>query len=428
MKRLWQICLPLSCGVFTATLWMALAGAPEPLPEQHEAVETARLLESIQRRVQSTIPERQPEAAGELAPAARQPELHSPVDVAEPIAQFDETGEQRTATPSNSDPVISVPTLTAGPDDSESRVSIVQWSSPEALKSRQATAIRPQLNPQDFQNAAAHLHYGKILARKGATSSARSEFLNALTVIAQSNDQQTGSKAHWLELQRAIRTLDEADDFYAGGTGSDLDTDIASISEGHLCRVLTAAEAAQHSQADALAAYHCSARQDLEHACGSPNPLASEILFALGRLHGLLGQADPAQQPREYSKSTTFHQAALRADPNNFAAANELGVLMARKGEWALARELLIRSVTLSPRAETWSNLAKLHQHLGETQLAALASNESQLLSSSREPAATPLIRLVPSAEFEAVPDTQDADPPNQTAKLPDSASSNQLR
>jgi thioredoxin-like negative regulator of GroEL len=45
-----------------------------------------------------------------------------------------------------------------------------------------------------------------------------------------------------------------------------------------------------------------------------------------------------------------FHQAALATDPGNALAANELAVLLVRRGRYEAARELLERSVPISTR------------------------------------------------------------------------------
>jgi tetratricopeptide (TPR) repeat protein len=435
MNRLWQIALPLACCLVGAALWTALLRDTGQLPNLREAIETARYLDSIQDRLQTPRPKGEAPSDRFHLASSQEPAHHAPVDVAEPLASRTEQWSPIAATPTLAEPDA---IATSGTEDSEARVSIIQWSGsgepkisstpelPSPAVSSAESAV--QLSPQDRQIAGLHLHYGKILARKGATSSARGEFLNALNVIAQSRDLQHGDKSHLSALQRAIRTLDEADDFHANRSGSDLDTNVATIVDGHLCQVLNAAEATRVPQSEAIATYHASARADLERACGTDNPLASEVLFALGRLHGLLGQSDPTRQPSEYNKSITFHQAALTANPNNFASANELGVLLARKGEWAQAKDLLVRSVTLSPRRETWANLAALHQRLGEAELAQLANREAQLLAAGNASSNPPMIRLVPPAEFEAVPDTQEAGPPNQTAQQPASPSANQWR
>ena len=75
-------------------------------------------------------------------------------------------------------------------------------------------------------------------------------------------------------------------------------------------------------------------------------------------------------------QSIVFHQAALATDGGNWLAANELGVLYARYGQLAEARQLLVYSVTVHPHVEGWHNLAVVHRRIGETDLAERAEAE----------------------------------------------------
>jgi len=303
----------------------------------------------------------------------------------------------------------------------ETRVSIIQRPKPIATSSIQSGAANSaepwELTAQELQVASTHLNYGKTLARKGATASARNEFLNALAVIAQSRDLRLGGKDHASALNQAVLALAEAEDLFGKPSSSNLDADVATVSAGHLSRILDPAVAQQLTRADALNAYQEFARRNLQEACGR-NWLASETFYALGRLHNLLSLADPAQQPCELSKALTFHQAALSADANNFASANELGVLLARQGQLEEAKRLLIHSVTLSPRRETWTNLATVHQRLGEARLAQLAASEAKILvERTAQSNGSPLIRLVAPAEFETIPNDQDSGPVERTVQ-----------
>jgi len=80
-------------------------------------------------------------------------------------------------------------------------------------------------------------------------------------------------------------------------------------------------------------------------------------------------------------QAIVFHQAALATDGGNWLAANELGVLLARYGQLADARRLLLHSVSVHPHVEGWHNLAIVHGRLGETDLAQRAEHERQLLA-----------------------------------------------
>src|SRR5947209_6576071 len=90
---------------------------------------------------------------------------------------------------------------------------------------------------------------------------------------------------------------------------------------------------------------------------------------------------DPDPLGLHAPQSIVFHQAALAADGGNWLAANELGVLYARYGQLAEARQLLVHSITVHPHVEGWHNLAVVHHRLGETDLAQRAESQRQLLA-----------------------------------------------
>ena len=62
------------------------------------------------------------------------------------------------------------------------------------------------------------------------------------------------------------------------------------------------------------------------------------------------------------ARATLFHQTALLIDPANYRAANELGVLLAKSGQWQYARTYLLHSLTvrqflgkrLNPADDIW--------------------------------------------------------------------------
>lgn len=452
MHRLWPICLSLCCCLLAVAVWTSSKSPIPALPDASEAIETAQYLKALRAGWTDPIsltevgqePSQQAlsKSRTELGAKVGEPALSLAPTLAEALPtrrSFDREAE----IPHRSYPETAEPAeLVAGQmteqlelveqTSAESRVSIMQRPKPFGVGSNHPTSIdspdRWELTAQELQVAAAHLNYGKTLARKGATASARSEFLNALTVIAQSRDLRKGGKDHVTALNQAILALTEAEDFFAQPGKSNLDADVSTVSAGHLSRILDPTMAKQLPRPEALHAYQAFARRNLEEACGH-NWLASETFYALGRLHNLLGLADPAQQPCELSKSLTFHQAALAADSNNFASANELGVLLARQGQLEDAKRLLIHSVSLSPRRETWTNLATVHQRLSETNLAQLAATEAKILSEqTAKTNASPLIRLVAPTEFEAIPSDQDAGPVERTVEKSNSLPNPPLR
>lgn len=446
MNRFWFASLSLSCCLLAAAIWTSSGGRTPPADVSWEAEQASQSWADLRAKFSGAAGSTEDDSRASHPEQPQLPSLAVAPTLATPIDARDLSGAERepigTEFPSTqplaelvaSDFASSSSRQAIERTSAESRVSVLNKTPDPPLPAPEPPTSNLELgawelSPQELQVANSHLSYGKTLARKGATASGRSEFLNALAVIAQSRDLRMGGKQHVAALNLAVLAITEADDFYATSGSSNLETDVAIVSAGHLSRILTRAETQQSSRAEALAAYHRFASEQLQLACGE-NWLASETFHSLGRLHSLLGLADLAQQPRELTKSITFHQAALRADSKNFASANELGVLLARQGQLDDAKRLLLHSLSLSPRRETWTNLATVHQRLGEARLAQLATSEAKLLAERQErtAAATPLIRMVAPAEFDAVPDTQDAGPAERPARSAAESQNSQMR
>ena len=289
-------------------------------------------------------------------------------------------------------------------------------------------SIQPVLvvSPATAQLASNHINYGKTLARKGATFSARNEFVNALMVVSQSFDMQAGCKDYTEALARGMRVLDEADDFFPDNGLSNIQTDVSAIVDTHLSRLLTKEQAAKLTRAEVLQTYYSYARSQLQRGCGTgQNWVASEAFYSLGRLHDLLGQANLASQSKDYAKSIVLHYSAMDACSSNFASANELAVLLATSGQLREARELLVRSVTINPQAESWQNLATVHDRIGEADMAALARNEAEMIRGSAEQSSSSrVIRWVDSLELESTPEFGTDFPGQSVAQSPNETQS----
>ena len=65
-------------------------------------------------------------------------------------------------------------------------------------------------------------------------------------------------------------------------------------------------------------------------------------------------------------KAVVFYQSALIVDPQNFMAANELGVLLTRFGRWNDARNALEHAVAASGTPTSWRNLAVVCDRMGD--------------------------------------------------------------
>ena len=89
----------------------------------------------------------------------------------------------------------------------------------------------------------------------------------------------------------------------------------------------------------------------------------------------------PAAEP----KAMVYYQAAMLAYPKNFMAANDLGVLLARCGNYSDARTMLEHSLSLCPQSATWHNLAVVYGQLGQTVLARRADQQAAIAPAGRD-------------------------------------------
>ena len=145
------------------------------------------------------------------------------------------------------------------------------------------------------------------------------------------------------------------------------------------------------------------AEQEFAKALGNEE-IASRALYGLGRL-----EADPrmtaasSQHARAY-RTMSLYQAALSINPANYAAANELGVLLARHGKTQPAIAALNQSVRYSPQPTVWHNLAQLYRQTGQSQLAQQAELQARQHTVQPEQvpyaAATPQVQWVQPEQF----------------------------
>jgi tetratricopeptide (TPR) repeat protein len=130
---------------------------------------------------------------------------------------------------------------------------------------------------------------------------------------------------------------------------------------------------------EAIAQYHCYARQQLAKAVGGEQA-GSMALHGLGKVNCRLAEeaANDAQHER---KAMTMFLAALDAGPRNNLAANEVGVLLSRSGHQAEAADMFRRAIDLAPNSTAYRNLAVAEQKLGQTGQAAADSQYGEQLA-----------------------------------------------
>ncbi len=224
---------------------------------------------------------------------------------------------------------------------------------------------------------------GVGLAERGATFSARSTFISALRLLAAELDYQRSTNAHALALAAGLKALEEAEDFQPRG-GQIADRAIlADIVSGHRTSVLARLADDKCTPGEALQTYLTYAQEQLAAAGGDLAPAAS-ALYNLGKLETTAASVAPSPVGLAQSRAVVFFQAALFISPRHSAAANELGVVLARHGKMLPAKQSFLHSLSCEPHAATWRNLAIVHRELDEPELAARAEQESRRLVALR--------------------------------------------
>ncbi len=256
--------------------------------------------------------------------------------------------------------------------------------------------------------------------------SARNELLQSLQLIAQALDVQEGNAHHAGALAAGLTALEEARDFAISSNRPANAVNAAGIAANHRTPLLHDVSLATISPVVAQQQYFGYAQSQFVLATGGV-PAASQILYCLGRLQTAMATHDADPLALHAPQSIVFHQAALATDGGNWLAANELGVLYARYGQLAEARQLLVHSVNLHPHVEGWHNLAVVHRRLGETDLAERAEAERLQLAQKATKTATGaggMVRWVDPKTFAATSGRDGQSPADQRYAVTPAAAS----
>lgn len=248
---------------------------------------------------------------------------------------------------------------------------------PSSEPGRSANRIAPEyrLNAGMAERAEALARKGMSLTVRGAFYSAKAEFIQALRLVAQGLDAETGGVERSRALANGLRALEEAESFLPRGSHLEADLNLATLVQAHRTPVLKDRDASDLSPLAAMHEYYNYAQEQFCLACGH-EPAASLALFGLGKIETVMGAGGNTQNRSAIPRAIAFHHASTMVDGSNYRAANELGVLLAKCGQWQQAREVLQVAAQTYPQTEIWHNLATVHERLGETKLAAQARTE----------------------------------------------------
>jgi tetratricopeptide (TPR) repeat protein len=248
--------------------------------------------------------------------------------------------------------------------------------------SENAAQKEPQTRSEQLESIARQAdqqtRHGLELAGRGALFAARSEMISALRLVAQGLDAETKTNAHAKSLAAGLAAMKEAGDFLPADDRLEADLDLSAIIAGHRSTVLKGTDTAALTSLTALKSYMTFAQAQLAQA-GENEVAASMALRGLGKLNEELAKRKGPGSKAAGPKAIACYQAALMVCPRNFMAANDLGVMFARNGNYGNARTMLEYSLSLCQQSTVWHNLAVVYENLGLRNQAVRAEQQTAI-------------------------------------------------
>lgn len=333
----------------------------------------------------------------------------------------DTTNVPKSVVPVSNPSTLTVPDPFRGSPDASKPSHVSSAGDGEFGSDVDTTAIIRAIAPQARQL----IVEGLKLAAKGAAFSARARFIAALQLISDSLDAKQSTQSHSQALTAGLTALREADDFSRPAAVTAGGTDPIVQSASHCTPLIKNARQGSITRLEALQLYYSYATAQLAAAAGGA-PEASMALYYLGRLQPFLGISVDRSAILAEPKALALQQTAVLVDPQNFHAANELGVLLARCGQLSSARKALLYSASIEKRTETFQNLAVVYKGLGDdpaaNSMTMLADQEKQRRGRSpNQNTIRPLVYWVDHKTFSG-------DAPNTDLDALSSASSSDAR
>lgn len=300
------------------------------------------------------------ESVSERLPAVDSPEPNSP-------ARPSSSGiSQQQASIAQNAPAIGPP-----------RFTIPIIAPPRMASLPQAGPVRSEAMEKIARQADQKIRQGFELAGRGAYFSARSEFTAALRLVAQGLDGEQNTPLHGQALGIALTAMKEAQDFIPANGKLESELDLAAIVGSHRTPVLKNVPVAEIQPMRALNRYLTFAQEQLAIAEGR-EVAGSMALLALGKMHATLAAKGGNEIPAPDAKAVVCFHAAILVCPRNYMASNDLGVLLARNGDYSGARTVLEHSVLAHRCSENLQNLSFVYGRVGERRLAGLATQKAQ--------------------------------------------------
>ena len=257
---------------------------------------------------------------------------------------------------------------------------------PTRAKTATPIPARSEQLEQIARQADRQTRHGFELAGRGAYFAARAEFLGAMKLVAEGLDTQQKTDVHGRALAAALTAMREAEDFVPRGSQFEAESDVAGLAASHSTPILKndlKKEQNKITSMTALQRYMTYAQEQFA-AAAEQEVAGSAALHALGKLHGAMAKKKVGLVTAAEPKAMVFYQASLLANPRNYMAANDLGVLLAQCGNYAEARATLEHSLALSQQSATWLNLAVVYRQMNMTPQADRARRK-QILGTTSE-------------------------------------------
>ncbi len=269
----------------------------------------------------------------------------------------------------------------AGPDLLKPIGGSDSFPDPPATPTSDAVVVeRSEQMEQVARQADRHTRRGFELGGRNAFFAARAQFILALRLLAQGLDADHGTGRYSRALAEGLDAIQEADDFIPRGGRIEADLDLPVLVRGHRTVALTQEQVETLTPMLAMKAYFTYAQEQLSAAVAH-EVAGSMALHGLGKLHAAIARDPAIHLTAPEPKAVAFFQAALLVYPQNLMAANDLGVLLARSGNWDGARRVLEHAVATNPHSVSWRNLERVYEQLGNAPMARHARQMAQAVT-----------------------------------------------
>ena len=227
--------------------------------------------------------------------------------------------------------------------------------------------VRHVSQPETELRSLAATNQGKALATRGAYFGAKEEFMNALRIIAQSNDRASGSRDYTTSLLAGFTALKESEDFATTPQSGEHSRNLNLVMASHETNVIQRDQVDLLSFNQASEAYCQFAQIRIEQAIGE-SKAGSYALFHLSRILSTAPELRGETGIEGDNTKRAILLASLTAAPSNYEAANELGVLFFDEAWYKPAVHWFTQAVKASGGKQLfWRNLAEAHNRLANT-------------------------------------------------------------